>query len=98
MIEGGLFNGSGLTEQKDFWTGRFNYSIKGQAWFAERVNLTLGFQKVRPEAVDVCMYDAGVFTTTAAGTSRRNICGRTMPAEPSPGSMRSMRSSAAISP
>lgn len=61
VIEGGLFNGSGLTEQKDFWTGRFNYSIKGQAWFAERVNLTLGFQKVRPEAVDVCMYDAGVF-------------------------------------
>ena len=29
-LEGGLFNGSGLTDQKDFWTGTFNYSAKMQ--------------------------------------------------------------------
>lgn len=61
VIEGGVFNGSGLTGQKDFWTGRFNYSVKGQALFAERVNLSLSFQKARPEAVDIRMYDAGIF-------------------------------------
>ncbi len=61
VIEGGVFNGSGLTGQKDFWTGRFNYSVKGQALFAEKVNLTLSFQKSRPEEVDIFMYDAGIF-------------------------------------
>lgn len=60
-LQGGLFNGSGLTNQKDFWTGPFNYSVKAQALFAERVNLTLSLQKTRPEAVDIMMYDIGTY-------------------------------------
>ena len=36
-LEAGIFNGSGLTDQKDFWTDRFNYSAKAQARFAGRV-------------------------------------------------------------
>lgn len=60
-LEGGLFNGSGLTDQKDYWTGTFNYSVKAQALFARRVNLTLSYQKTHPGLVDVRMYDAGVY-------------------------------------
>lgn len=60
-LEGGLFNGSGLTDQKDFWTGTFNYSAKMQVEFAERVNLTTGIQKTHPDRVDIRMYDAGLF-------------------------------------
>ena len=60
-LEGGLFNGSGLTEQKDFWTRSFNYSAKMQVEFADRVNLTLSIQKTHPDLVDIRMYDAGLF-------------------------------------
>ena len=60
-LEGGLFNGSGLTDQKDFWTGTFNYSAKMQVEFAERVNLTMSIQKTHPDRVDIRMYDAGLF-------------------------------------
>lgn len=61
VLEGGVFNGSGLTDQKDFWTGTFNYSVKAQALFAERVNLTLSIQKTHPDIVKILMYDAGVY-------------------------------------
>lgn len=61
VLEGGLFNGSGLTAQKDYWTGTFNYSAKAQAVFAGRVNLTLSYQKTHPDIVDVRMYDAGIY-------------------------------------
>ena len=57
VLEGGVFNGSGLTDQKDFWTGTFNYSVKAQALFAERVNLTLSIQKTHPDIVK--MYPCG---------------------------------------
>lgn len=60
-LEGGIFNGSGLTEQKDFWTGRFNYSVKAQAMFAERLNVAVSFQKTAPDIVNVLMYDAGLY-------------------------------------
>lgn len=61
VLEGGIFNGSGLTNQKDFWTGTFNYSAKAQATFARRVNLTLSFQKTHPDIVNILMYDAGAY-------------------------------------
>ena len=60
-LEAGVFNGSGLTGQKDFWTDRFNYSVKAQAQFARRVLLSASVQKIRPGTVDIMMYDAGVY-------------------------------------
>lgn len=60
-LEGGLFNGSGLTDQKDFWTGSFNYSAKAQLKFADRVNLALSIQKTHPDIVDIHMYDVGAY-------------------------------------
>lgn len=60
-LEGGLFNGSGLTGQKDYWTRSFNYSAKARFLFAERVNLTLSIQKTHPDIVDIHMYDVGAY-------------------------------------
>ena len=37
-LQAGVFNGSGLTDQKDFWTNNINYSAKAQ-W-----QLPKGFQ------------------------------------------------------
>ncbi|WP_417014549.1 porin [Alistipes sp.] len=60
-LEGGLFNGSGLTGQKDYWTRSFNYSAKARFLFTERVNLTLSIQKTHPDIVDIHMYDVGAY-------------------------------------
>lgn len=60
-LEGGLFNGSGLTDQKDYWTRTFNYSAKAQVKFADRVNLSLSIQKTHPDVVDIRMYDVGAY-------------------------------------
>lgn len=60
-LEGGLFNGSGLTNQKDYWTRSFNYSAKARFRFAERVNLSLSIQKTHPDLVDIHMYDIGAY-------------------------------------
>ncbi len=60
-IDAGIFNGSGLTEQKDFWTGNYNYSAKIQALFGNCVNLTLSLQKTHPDITDILMYDAGIY-------------------------------------
>lgn len=55
----GVFNGSGLTNQKDFWTKGINFSGKVQFLFPN-VNLVLSAQKVKPSDVTVMMYDAGL--------------------------------------
>lgn len=60
-LEGGLFNGSGLTNQKDYWTRSFNYSAKARFRFADRVNLSLSIQKTHPDRVDIHMYDIGAY-------------------------------------
>lgn len=60
-LEGGLFNGSGLTNQKDYWTRSLNYSAKARFRFAERVNLSLSIQKTHPDIVDIHMYDVGAY-------------------------------------
>lgn len=60
-LEGGLFNGSGLTDQKDYWTRSLNYSAKAQVKFADRVNLSLSIQKTHPDIVDIQMYDVGAY-------------------------------------
>jgi hypothetical protein len=60
-VEGGLFNGSGLTNQK-VWHKTLNYSVKAQLWTPNKCwNLTLSTQLIKPEEVRVNMYDAGLY-------------------------------------
>ena len=61
ILEAGLFNGSGLTNQKDYWTNKINFSAKAQMFVPGGFNLTLNTQKVRPENVNIMMYDAGAY-------------------------------------
>ena len=61
ILEAGLFNGSGLTGQKDYWTKGVNFSAKAQLLFPRGVGLTLSTQKIHPDHVNVMMYDAGLF-------------------------------------
>ena len=37
-LEGGVFNGSGLTNQKNFWTGDINFSLKAYTFVARQFN------------------------------------------------------------
>ena len=60
-LEAGLFNGSGLTGQKDYWTKGFNFSAKAQLFLPGGFNLTLSTQKIRPYQTTVMMYDAGAY-------------------------------------
>ena len=76
ILEAGLFNGSGLTNQKDYWTKSVNFSAKGQLFLPvsslqggsgntfRGLNVTLSVQKTRPD-VTVMMYDAGIYFQTA---------------------------------
>ncbi|MCI6278857.1 MAG: OprO/OprP family phosphate-selective porin [Bacteroidales bacterium] len=61
ILEGGLFNGSGLTNQNDFWTEHINFSAKVQFFFPKGFNLTLSTQKTTPGIAKVMMYDAGTY-------------------------------------
>ena len=61
VLEAGLFNGSGLTNQKDFWTKNVNFSAKAQLLMPHGFNLTLSTQKIKPDNTDVMMYDAGAY-------------------------------------
>ena len=49
-LEGGIFNGSGLTNQKNFWTSDYNFSFKSQICLWRQVNIVLTY-----------MYDGGVY-------------------------------------
>ena len=58
----GLFNGSGLTGQKDYWTKSVNFSAKAQLFFLpEGFNVTLSTQNISPADNSVMMYDAGTY-------------------------------------
>ena len=59
VVNAGIFNGSGLTNQKDYWTKGINYSAKAQFLFPN-VNLVLSTQKIKPSDVTVTMYDGGI--------------------------------------
>lgn len=61
ILEAGLFNGSGLTNQKDYWTKGVNFSAKAQLFFPKGFNLTLSTQKIKPANTTIMMYDAGVY-------------------------------------
>lgn len=60
-LQGGIFNGSGITDQKNYWTESVNFSVKGQVAFPKGFNLVLSAQKVKPDNISVMMYDAGAF-------------------------------------
>lgn len=60
-LEGGIFNGSGLTNQKNFWTDNYNFSFKAQTTIVRQFNITLSCQKANAGDVNVMMYDAGAY-------------------------------------
>lgn len=60
ILEGGLFNGSGLTNQKE-WHKTLNYSVKAQLLPGKNWNMTLSTQMIKPENVRINMYDAGIY-------------------------------------
>lgn len=59
-LEFGIFNGSGLTDQKDFWSSEVNFSAKAQFQVLNELNVVLSVQKINPETVNIYMYDAGL--------------------------------------
>lgn len=61
ILEAGLFNGSGLTDQKDYWTKSINFSGKAQFFFPSGFNVTLSIQKVKPDDATIMMYDLGTY-------------------------------------
>lgn len=60
-LEGGIFNGSGLTNQKNYWTSNYNFSVKAQTLIAGHFNITLSCQKANAGDVNTYMYDAGTY-------------------------------------
>lgn len=60
-LEAGMFNGSGLTDQKDFWTNNINFSAKVQFFLPRGFNITLSTQKIKPDNIGIMMYDAGAY-------------------------------------
>lgn len=60
-IEGGVFNGSGLTDQKDYWTGSYNFSLKTYATLADYFTVEMSCQRIRPDAISIMMWDAGAY-------------------------------------
>lgn len=60
-LEAGIFNGSGLTNQKDFWTNRINYSAKAHLQLPKGFNLVGSVQKISPENISIQMYDIGAY-------------------------------------
>lgn len=59
-VEAGFFNGSGLTQQKG-WHKAFSYSAKFIAEPFSGYNLTLSTQRIRPNGINVYMYDIGTY-------------------------------------
>lgn len=60
-IEGGIFNGSGLTNQKDYWTRRFNFSFKVTAKVANLLTMEASCQKSQPDDIGIMMWNAGAY-------------------------------------
>lgn len=60
-LQGGIFNGSGLTNQKNYWTKTFNFSFKATAKIAQLFTVEASCQKSRPEQVSNMMWNVGAF-------------------------------------
>lgn len=59
-LEAGVFNGSGLTEQKDYWTRSLNFSAKAQYVLPFGLTLQASVQKISPNGGAVYLYDGGL--------------------------------------
>ena len=60
-LEGGIFNGSGLTNQKNYWTKHYNFSIKASASLFKHIVVETSAQKTRPDGIGIMMWDAGAY-------------------------------------
>lgn len=60
VFQAGVFNGSGITEQKD-WHKAYSYSTKLQFMPTHSYNLTLSMMKTEPANVAMYLYDAGTY-------------------------------------
>ena len=60
VIEAGAFNGSGLTNQKNYWTKEFNFSAKAQYFLPCGLTLEASVQKISPNGIHTYLYDGGV--------------------------------------
>lgn len=60
-LEGGIFNGSGLTGQKDYWTSNYNFSFKTQVKFWDKFNISISMQKANAGDVNTYLYDVGAY-------------------------------------
>lgn len=60
ILEAGAFNGSGLTHQKDFWTKKFNFSVKAQVPLPCGLTLQASVQKISPNSINTYLYDGGL--------------------------------------
>lgn len=60
-LEAGLYNGNGLTDQKNAWSSHINYSAKASMMLAKWWNLTLSAQSIKPVDVSVRSVDAGMY-------------------------------------
>lgn len=60
-LEGGIFNGSGLTNFKNFWTSDYNFSLKSQICLWRQLNIVLSCQKAKASDVNTYMYDGGIY-------------------------------------
>ena len=60
IVEAGLFNGSGLTQQKE-WHKVLCYSAKLQLKPVKWYNLTLSTQRIRPSFVNIYLQDIGTY-------------------------------------
>lgn len=58
-LEAGTFNGSGLTNQKDYWTKTLNFSAKAQYALPFGLTLQGSVQKISPNGGTVYLYDGG---------------------------------------
>ncbi len=67
-IEAGAFNGSGLTNQKNYWTKSFNFSAKLQYRPVSCLTLQTSVQKISPADNAVYLYDGGATFSLANWT------------------------------
>ncbi len=58
-LEAGSFNGSGLTNQQNYWTKQFNFSAKAQYAIPCGLTLEASVQQISPNDIKTYLYDAG---------------------------------------
>lgn len=60
ILEAGLFNGSGLTNLKNFWTDQINFTAKATFNLPAGFSLVGSMHKIKPYDVTIEMYDVGI--------------------------------------